>query len=123
MGNARSGADQSLSIDGIEISGPDHGFSGLSFPIAGSTFTNESGGQTTVRNSGTVVGTASFTVMETETTNRALLGKSGRATYVWESGGETWTMEVIQIVSRTFADRGPRSFSVAVTADGAPTIT
>ncbi len=123
MADSRSGADQSLSINGVEIGGPDHGFSGLSLPIAGSTFTNESGGLSTVRNSGTVVGTASFTVMETEATNRALLGKTGRASYVWESGGETWTMDVIQVVSRNFADRGARSFSVAITIDGAPTIT
>jgi len=122
VANTRSGAAQTLSVGGVTISGPDHGFTGLTLDVAGATFDSVSGGLSRTFNAGTAVVSGSFSCDETETTNRALLGKSGsRQQLVWNSGADTLTFQAVLEVSRNFDERGGRTFSVAFTVDGAIT--
>ncbi|MDE0288758.1 MAG: hypothetical protein OXM88_09300 [bacterium] len=127
MADSFSGSGQYLSLDGIVVSGPGNGFSGLNLPVDPSTFQVVGGGQQTTHDGGTLTASGSFTCVETDTTNRALLGKNGaRVPVVWRPRGQTglqWAFNAIITRSRTFTDRGERSYSATVLVDGAPTRT
>lgn len=126
MGSARSGAQQYLSVDSVVVSAVGNGFSGLDIPVDPATFTVVGGGLMTTRDGGTITASGSFTAVETETTNSAFLGANGkRSTIVWRpyGSGLQWAFDAIITRSRTFADRGERSYSVDILLDGAPTRT
>ena len=125
---ARSGAQQVLKIGlgataNVTIAEPgmESGFSGLTLEPAANTFESKSGGLTTVHNSGGVVLTGSFSIDENETTLPLLLGGNGRryrVEFTRATGVAAQTFDAIFAVSRSFEDRGKRTFSVTVTVDG-----
>ena len=128
MANSRSGAVQRLSIDSTLIAAPGmpSGLTGFSWSPAPATFSSESGGLTTTHNAGPVVITGSFTIDETDDTLPVLLDANGsRVEIEWEphgTGADGYTFDAVLTVSRTFADRGKRTFQVSFTVDGTVTI-
>ena len=122
MARTKGGSAQTLSVGGTTISGPKTGFSGLQLAPAASTFTNTSGGLEVVENAGTVVRTGSFSVLEFDASNTALLGKNAaREELIWRPDGPTGgtqTFDAVLAVGRGFADRGARSYDVSLTVDG-----
>lgn len=124
MADSQSGAGQIMEIDSTSVSGTAHDFGGLTLDFDPSTFTSETGGVQKTLNAGTIALTGSFTVGETETTNGVLLGQNGaRKTIRWRKAAGVAGLQLTAIltVSRTFAPRGGRGFSVDVQIDGAPT--
>ena len=121
MADAYSGSLQELTVDGQAVHGVDSGFTGLTLTYDADSFTVDSGGLRTMHNAGPVAVSGSFGCAETEQSNRALLGQNGqRKRLSWKRGPAATAVEFDAIlqVSRTFTDRGMRSYSVTVTVDG-----
>ncbi|WP_419923570.1 hypothetical protein [Candidatus Poriferisocius sp.] len=125
---ARSGSQQVLKVGlgataNVTIAEPglESGFSGLTLEPTPNTFESKSGGLTTTHNAGGVVLTGSFDIDETERTLPVLLGGNGRrykVEFTRATGVAAITFDAIFAISRTFEDRGKRTFSVTVTVDG-----
>ncbi|MDE2876544.1 MAG: hypothetical protein OXQ93_13955 [Gemmatimonadota bacterium] len=123
MGDTRSGAGQTLEVGGLAMSGPGSGFGGLTLSVDPATYSEETDGFLSQRNAGSVVLTGDFTVSETAQNVQMLLGAHGtRQTLRWRkaAGLPGLEMTAILAVSRTWEDRGRRSFSVSFTVDGPP---
>ena len=129
MADSRSGARQTLQIrpagggnyKSVAAPGKDSGFSGLNLNYTPATFENKSGGLTTTHYAGTVVAAGDFTINENEDTLPLLLGANGQrfdVQWLREAGGLTLEFEAIATISRTFEDRGKRTFGVALAVDG-----
>ena len=119
MGKAKSGAGQALSVDGITVSGPNTGFTGVTRTPTPATFGSQSGGLSTTTNSGSVSHAGTFSVGETAQSIAALFGQSGkRKQLVWTADGETETFTAIITVSETGNDRGSVVYNVAFVVDG-----
>ena len=120
MASTRSGSNQSLHIGNIALA-QDDGLEGFTLNVEGDTIAVTSGGLSTVSNAGGIAGSGSFTCLETQNTNDALLGKNGaRLILQWSVGGtQRLNANCILTVTRVFEDRGARKFNVDFLVDGA----
>ena len=147
---ARSGAVQSVGLANagttvfVEMNKIGNNFGGMTVTPAEATYTKTSAGLTTTERAGTRQTTYSFTVDETPNTTAAstaaqdvadaqgtlttLLGQNGQRKVLrfrpqgTGTGLPTISADVVIQVSRTFAARGARSFSVECRQDGAATV-
>ena len=119
MADGISGAVQVLVMDDYTFTRED-GLGAVSIDIEGSTFDVVSAGLMRSQNSGQASASMSFSVLETEATNKVLLGKNGkRSKFSYTAGSQIADNAIgIVTVSRVFEARGPRRYDVDVMFDG-----
>ena len=119
MATSRSGAAQTLTIDGVAMHGLASGFTGMTLGAVSGAVSTSSGGLTVSNDSGYRVRTGSFTVNEDSVRSPALHGQNGqRKEVVYNDGSGAITFDAIITVSRSFNPRGARTFEVALAVDG-----
>lgn len=120
MATSRSGARQTLDVDGVPMHGVDSGFTGFNLNATGASVSTASSGLTTSHDAGYRTRTGSFSVDETPVNAPVLLCQSGQRVEIeFNDGSGVQTFDALIQVTRDFNARGQRTFTVACTVDGA----